>query len=271
MEATQLDSLNQFINVLPPEDFDNLSEIGKARVFIWFGQEVLKTPLTGEEIEACYVKVGLNVPKNSIESRIRQDRSIQKLPENKYAIKRDSKREFDVQYGKFIGLPKIDALKIRPPLLPQDEDNANRMAKSYLFLYLIENSARKWIMDQMSKELGQNWWQTVKDDPTNVKWSFETTKIRVEKIKRDEEKTKLKNQTVHNLYYCEFGDLIELMFYIKQRGKNSIPPVIMNKRINCLKEVAELRNLIAHCRGLTSANETKFEQLFINWCELISD
>ena len=50
METAQLDALTQFISRLPPEDFDNMGEIGQARVFIWFGQEASKTPLTGEEI-----------------------------------------------------------------------------------------------------------------------------------------------------------------------------------------------------------------------------
>jgi hypothetical protein len=86
MDATQLDSLNQFIDELSPDDFDNLSQKGKAKVFIWFGQEVLDIPLTGDEIEACYIQVGLNIPPKSIESQIQKDPSILKLPGNTYGF-----------------------------------------------------------------------------------------------------------------------------------------------------------------------------------------
>ena len=158
MEAKQIELMIRFIKKLPPEKFLSLTQMLQAKAFIWFAERGIGTQLNEYEIKECFKFSRLNVPTN-LGSRLRHEYDIVWLEGDKFAINAAVIHEFDEYYEKFldVGLPDINTMKVKPPNLSQEEiSGANKNSETYMLLYLVENSARKWINSQMVQILAKN-------------------------------------------------------------------------------------------------------------------
>jgi hypothetical protein len=280
MEAKQIELMIRFIKKLPPEKFLSLTQMLQAKAFIWFAERGIGTQLNEYEIKECFKFSRLNVPTN-LGARLRHEYDIVWLEGDKFAINAAVIHEFDEYYEKFldVGLPDINTMKVKPPNLSQEEiSGANKNSETYMLLYLVENSARKWINSQMVQILGKDWWQKIdkiifpNDNRSEVlkqRDHIRVIKVAAENLKKREGTNKLIKQEEDYLSYCELGDLIDLIRYLANIPGNKVVSQNNAQLISCLKTIDGFRNPIAHNRAITEESFEILKTEYIKWCRLI--
>lgn len=285
MEKKQSELISKFLKKLPSEKFVGLNQMGQAKVFIWFAEKGLGTELNENEVVMCFQLAHLKVP-TQLGTRLRREYDVVWSTEvEKFAINKVFVHEFDEIYEKFLdtSLPDIDAFKIKPPNLSQKEiSGANKNAEAYMLLYLVENSARKYIRTKMAQIFKEQWWEKIdqvsfltsdkkigeKHKQQNI---ITNIKRKAQNLKNKESANKLITQGQDYLFYCELGDLIDFIRYLLIIPGNRVVPQNNAQLISCLKTIDGIRNPVAHNRAISEEEFEILKSEHIKWCKLIRD
>jgi hypothetical protein len=281
MEAKQMELMIQFIKKLPREKFLDLSQMLQAKVFIWFSKRQFGIELNEKEIEDCFKFTRLGVP-TKLGSRLRREYDVAYSEWDKFAISEAIIHEFDENYEKFldVGLPDIDALKVKPPLLSDEEISGGyKNSQAYVLLYFVENSARKWTNEQYGRVWGEDWWQkidkvTVSDasksivDPKELNM-IKTHKMNAQVMKNKEKANRLISHEEDDLCYLELGHLIDFIRVAKNFPGNKVVRQNIAQLEACLKTIDGIRNPVAHNRVIGDDNLEILKVEYKKWCRLI--
>lgn len=154
---------------------------------------------------------------------------------------------------------------IHEPLLPKSiKGEAKLMAeKSYLSLYIFENSLRNFIKIIMDKKYGPDWWPQ----------QMGTKKLKgiVNKVeKRMEEEEKIAwhgKRGAHFIFYSDFGDLANI---IKTHEK-IFRPYFKNQKVKTnwllskMYEIEPSRNVTAHHNPLSDKDLSRVHGNLMDW------
>ena len=286
MDIKQFEALNDFLNRMPQEKAGNLGQMETARVFIWFADKAFgMKQCSYEEIEACFKEAHIKVPQR-LEYKLRQGTGIVISGANSFAIERIETERLNATYTQYLEspLPTEEELKKQtkiepPPFLTEDEiTDGYRMVPAYLILRLVENSARKWITNELIVMYGNDWrgkFETSSalkaDQQIKVKKTFTDAEI-----KKKDKYNKVIESNNDLFSYLDWGDLTNLVFYIKEIFKNSgfntdtkQKLKILNQIHGYLTELNDYRDAIAHSRTLSIKNMKSLETRYSDWCSLL--
>ncbi len=158
---------------------------------------------------------------------------------------------------------KIRSIKVKqniptdvPYLTSADISNAEKMSVTYIILYCFENSVRRFIIEQLEKAYGPNWWEDKIQD-----------KIKKEAdINRNQEKDKRWHATrgAHPIYYLTMNSLRKIITDQWPLLKKVIreDQTWITSRLN---EITDSRNIIAHHNPLPKREVERIILYFDDW------
>jgi hypothetical protein len=271
-----------FVNGLPKGIVNTFSQIEKALLYVWFADRVLqKSDCTIEDIEGSLIAANWNVPK-TIKYRFTERNGFITTNPDTVRLDREILNRLDEDYLKYIesSPPTPEELEkqfkvVPPPLLSKDEiSDAYTMARAYVFLYFIENSARKWIDSVLAKIIGDNWWKTFKTSlklTPDQKEGIKNILGEAEETKKKKSYNKLLKDETNPLFYLDFGGLPYLLDNIDaplQKIGWELKRRLQIKAI--LKEINDYRDAVAHNRRMTTENIQSLETRYNEWRTLLN-
>jgi len=137
------------------------------------------------------------------------------------------------------------------------------MAKAYCYLYILENSIRKFILEVMSKNHGKEWWKNC------VKKSIQDEVVK--RMKKDKGNRWHGSRKAHPIYYADVEDYRSIM----TRNQSTFKPYFPDLRNpiqwiqNRIEEITLSRNIIAHMNPLGKRDRDRLVIYIGDWLEQI--
>jgi len=178
---------------------------------------------------------------------------------NNLAIK-SSIQEIERKLGLDLGhqpQTKDDSEKIYYPQFSlRVRENAEKMAKSYVLFYSLENSIRDLIADVLSEKHGEEWWNKQGVVPEVVCKSAEVNQ-------KKESATGVTLRSDRLIDYTNFGELGEII----KANWDDFTSIFRDKRAveRILANLNTLRASIAHCTALAEDEEVRLHLSLRDW------
>jgi len=165
------------------------------------------------------------------------------------------------QSVKVIKMPNYPDIKC--PNLPEKVfSDARKMSEVYYQLYLFENSLRYFIIETLETKYGKNWWKS--QVSTGIK---ENAESREKKEGKNRWYTK---RGVHPIFYIDIDDLRKIITQNHSDFKNKLPEDELKWLEIRIKEIKDLRNIVAHHNPLEEDGITQIKLNFKQWINQIS-
>ena len=259
-----MEKFNKFCSI------SNIEELKKNDValhFIWFHQRVKEMSNIDIKGINMYFKLAHlhEFPPSRLKDFLTKNSNVAKgEAQGYYKLTRKILDIFDKKYLDLITESKVSikekaSLNDSPFLVSTDIDNAHKMAELYIIVHCYENSVRRFIEMILQKEIGNNWWDSVKNRELDEKFTTRKTK---------EEKARWigSRGALSPLYYLDWTDLVKIF---RKEESRFLPYINDLKFVEMrFEELERTRNVLAHNGILPSDDD--FERLIIyfkDWCK----
>lgn len=261
--------MKNFDKVLSIIDESGLSKTDITLLFTWYHICVLGNDNIDAKIINQYF-IDASLPPHNItrlKNYLKSDKAYVKNGKlDCYKLSRFTQNELSEKYSSYFeNSPKrfsesIDIYSI-PFLTEMDINAANKMAEMYVTLYCLENSVRKFIEKTLSKNLGENWWESIKSSDLE-------RKFKERKNKEERNRWLSPRGIVSPLFYLDWGDLVKIIRKREDLFSNYCSLKFLELR---LEELENTRNIIAH-NGCLPDDSSEFDRvkLYISdWCKQV--
>ncbi len=246
-----------------------MSKFEAAKNFIWFHTCHLNHyGLTVSQINEYFQSVNLNKANPSrLKDELNKSREITRNTSDEYTLSFGAREILNAKYTKFTTdsteIPARADLYMSPFLSNEDINDAKKMAQLYQILHCFENSVRNYISNTLEREIGEDWWEKVKNSE-------------LERKVRDRKEKEMKQRWVSNrgatspLFYLDWGDLVKIIRNHEGKFTMTIPNIKFVE--HRLEELELLRNIIAHNGKLPSDNDIdRIVVHFNDWCKQLKE
>lgn len=228
-----------------------------------------KEGLSINEINNLFEKAHLPLYNRTYLKRdLSKDKRVTKIPKTeKYKLIFSELKNLNIEYG-YLREGEIQ-IKVRvnlnnTPLFGQMElEGAQKMSQLYIILHCWENSVRKFIEQNLTEKVGNNWWDITKNNELETKYLDR-------KSKEEKQKWISPRGTKNPLYYLDWGDLVKIIRKNEQHFISKIPDIkFVELR---LEELERLRNIIAHNGMVPDENDIdRIIVHFNDWCNQLKE
>ncbi len=251
-------------------DISSLSKIDTAVSFLWFHERILgNSEAEIGTVNAYFTKAHLpQFPHTRLKENFTRDARVTKgSDKSKYKLKRPALEALDQKYlsrfqAEEITIHERANLSETPFLDVSDISDAHKMAELYIITYCYENSVRRFIESVLTKEIGANWWDSVKNSALEEKYTSR-------KAKETKGKWVSSRGAGSPLFYIDWTDLVKI---IKKEEARFIPYINDISFVQMrFEELERVRNVIAHNGVLVSNDE--FDRVilyFKDWCKQLA-
>ena len=152
---------------------------------------------------------------------------------------------------------------IKCPNLPEKAFiDSKKMSEVYYQLYLFENSLRYFIMETLEKKYGKQWWKV--QVSTGIQ---KNAKEREDKEGKNRWYTK---RGAHPIFYIDIDDLRKIITQNHSDFKDKLPEDELKWLEIRIKEIKNLRNIVAHHNPLEDDDIIQIKLNFRQWVKQIS-
>lgn len=247
------------------------TKIDSVVLFIWFYQKThLESSINIATINKYFLQAHLPAYNVSYLKRdLTTDKRVTKGDKvGTYKLTRAALNHVNERFGMLFNennneIPVRVNIGLTPFLNTFDLDNARKMSELYQILHCWENSVRHFIEKILLKEMGNDWWEKVKNSDLE-------RKLTERKAKEDKLKWISNRGSNSPLFYLDWGDLVKI---IKKKETWFLPYVNDIQFIeHRLDELERLRNVIAHNGSLPDQNDIdRIVVHFNDWCKQLQN
>ena len=150
--------------------------------------------------------------------------------------------------------------KLSPNLPANILSDAKNMSEVYFYLYLFENSLRKFIIDKIGKD-DPNWWEK--------KVGKTVIKNAENRIKQEDKNKWHSKRGQHPIYYTDISDLKSIISTCWSDVKDFLPS--QEWLIQRIDEIELSRNIVAHNNPLSQDDFDRVKLYFRDWIKQINN
>jgi hypothetical protein len=150
-----------------------------------------------------------------------------------------------------------------PFLTTEDISNAQLMAQIYLLIHCFENSVRRFIIEILNSNYGENWWDSIKNTSLEKKVQDRSGKEIAQKW------ISQRGENNSPLFYLDWSDLLKI---IRKEETLFLPKIADLKFVELrFEELERVRNIIAHNGFIPDQNDIdRLVLYFQDWIKQLS-